>query len=468
MKKLFILCFLLTIFILPFVSCSNNTNSSEKLDEYEYVYNPTFEDEYDDFITLDGKLDEEEWENQNRLYYSEMGIDLEYTTIFTVKGLFIGCKAYDNEITYYGRYDMKHNSGFTIRVTRPDVTLMQYSDVMRLEVDAYDRRSFFQDRFAAGTYVEGIIDSKNTAYMSSEMFVSWNELGFKGVNTENDIPSEVKIVPGYRYVQFVDDETTILKNLVPTFSEPDFIRTYYPFNKGGYAILDDDKYPLGNAKNGNSRTIGWDLSECDKGKVTSTKQDSQSIYFKGVQGKNFVAETQVTLNHALGTSNNPRFGLIVHGTNFQDFRALSLKANISNKNYWDIGTLRINALTYRPNRMWNEVDGIYQELNSPLIFGTNNLIKIKLIKCDKTLLFFVQDKLVYSETHDWLTDDVCPGLYSIDCSATFTNFYATEIDDSNLEKYFSLYNISKINIPTSFNLGVKFINYSFLIFNLKL
>lgn len=452
MKKNNWLILLSLMFIFPIFSCASN-NSSESLEEYEYIYNPTFEDEFDDFITLDGKLDEIEWSKQNRLYYSEKGIDFEYTTIFTTKGLFVGCKAYDKKITYYGRYDMKHNSGFTIRITRPDVSILQQSEIMRLEVDAYDRRSFNQDRFAAKTYVEGEIDSNNTMYMSSEMFVTWKELGFKNVKSEEDIPNEVKIIPCYRYVQLLDDDTRILNNLVPSFSEPDFLRTYYPFNKNGYAIKDIEGCALGNAKNGNTRTIGWDLSEYGNGKVTSTEKDSQALYFTDVMGKNFVVESQITLNSSLGTSNNPRFGLIVHGTEFQDFRSLSLKGNINNDKYWEVGTLRINALTYRPYRRFNEVDGIFQELNSPLILGTNNLIKVKMIKCDKTLLFFVEDKLVYSETHDWFTDQVCPGLYTMDCSATFTNYYANEISDEDLDKYFNLYSISRIDIPTSFRGG---------------
>lgn len=452
MKKKYNLLLLSLMFVIPIVSCATS-NNSESLEDYDYIYNPTFEDEYDDFITLDGHLDEKEWENQNRLYYSERGIDFEYTTIFTTKGLFVGCKAYDKEITYYGRYDMKNNSGFTIRITRPDLSILQQSEIMRLEVDAYDRRSFNQDRFAANTYVEGIIDSNNTVYMSTEMFVSWKELGFKNVKTEEDIPSVVKILPCYRYVQLLDGETRVLKNLVPTFSEADFLRTYYPFNKDGYGIKDIKNCALGNAKNGNARTIGWDLTQYDSGKVTSTERDSQAIYFKDVMGKNFVVESEITLNNALGTSNNPRFGLIVHGTEFQDFRSLTLKGNINNQNYWDVGTLRINALTYRPNRRYNEVDGIFQELNSSLIFGTNNLIKIKLVKCDKTLLFFVEDKLVYSETHEWMSDEFCPGLYTIDCSATFTNYFAKEISDKDLDKFFNLYSVSRIDIPTSFRGG---------------
>ena len=58
------LAFTLSLGLGPFAACGGGATSSESVTgektEYTYQYNDPFSDAPDDFMTLDGKLDEEE------------------------------------------------------------------------------------------------------------------------------------------------------------------------------------------------------------------------------------------------------------------------------------------------------------------------------------------------------------------------------------------------------------------------
>ena len=147
MKKNRLLTFSFTILaVFAVTACGSNSVFQADLDPYTYEYEPPFEDEYDSDMKIDGALEEAKWVGKNYLYYSEYNVDIQVTTFFTDFGVYIGGKATDAEMTYYGRFDMKNNSGMDIFLARNTQTLMQNSEIMRLQVDAHDRKSYYQDR----------------------------------------------------------------------------------------------------------------------------------------------------------------------------------------------------------------------------------------------------------------------------------------------------------------------------------
>lgn len=73
--------------VVPAVGCASNTTKGE---DYEWNYNKPFFAEADDFMSVDGVLDEEKWQGQNKMEHTSDGITFTATTVFTEKGLYLG------------------------------------------------------------------------------------------------------------------------------------------------------------------------------------------------------------------------------------------------------------------------------------------------------------------------------------------------------------------------------------------
>ncbi|MBQ5927230.1 MAG: hypothetical protein IIX01_04835 [Clostridia bacterium] len=425
-----------------FAACSGDVKNNllnVTLPDYEYTFNPEFEDDYATDMKIDGVLDEEKWKNQQWLTHVERGVLVKYTTILDEYGVYLAGVAYDPDITYYGRFDMYDNSGFSIYMTREENDRKHNTDVLRMELDAYDRRSYYQSRFAGQAKVDGVIDSGETKSMTMEMFVSWKNLS---VDTTDGIPQRVKIEPIYRKVVKNDEKSRSHYNIYPTFTEPAFISLYPYFGATGYLSADIEGSPLGSAKNGLAATSGWDLSEIQNGKVKSTRGDSQALFFRQVASDNFVAKATVK---PIGSISNgsPKFGLIA-SQSFDNFRAIYVDSNgfTAKKN------LTVSTMTYYPGRRFQETAGVYRNL-SYTGFGSGGTAELEYVKCGTLLLFFVNGELVHSESQSWYDGVYAPGLYTLGCEAEFTNFEAVELSTQEMESYLDAKGVSRIEIQSS-------------------
>ena len=429
--------------VLGFASCSGEKKSGELLDvnlpDYEFVYNPEFEDDYASDMKIDGVIDESKWENQNWLTHAERGVKVKYTTIFDEYGVYLAGVAEDPRISYYGRFDMLNNSGFSIYATREEVRKDHHTDVVRMELDAYDRRSYYQSRFAGQAKVNGDIDAGEATVMTMELFVSWKNLH---IDTTDGIPERVKIEPVYRQVVKNDEKSRSRYNIYPTFTEPTFISLYPYFGKTGYLGADQDGELLGAGGNGVAATDGWDLSNLENGTVKTTRHDSQAIFFKDIQSENFVAKTTVKPIGALSNS-SPKFGMIA-SKSFDYFRAIYVDGNSAFKKT----NLTVSALTYYPGRRFQETSSVYKEIGYSG-FNDEGTFKLEYVKYGTLILFFVNDELVYSDTKSWYDGIYAPGLYTLGCEAEFSAFSAEEKTDEAVQEYIVSKGVSCIDVKTS-------------------
>ena len=412
--------------------CSGgNEIINAELEEYEYTYNAAFEDPYDEDMTIDGCLDEARWSGKNYLEYVEGPVRVKYTTAFSAYGVYIGGVAYDKDINYYGRFDMLNNSGFTIYVSRSDNNTSLKTEKLRLEVDAKDRRSYYQHKFAGATQTVGELNSNNTESMTMEMFVSWNMLGYD-VDEEGkivgEIPETVKIEPVYRYVVKAQDDYT-RTNYYPTFTEPDFLKSYHFFGEDGLAddFLGDEV--VGNAANGLAKTRGWVKNE-DGSLTTEGTSVAQTVYFNGVEGNNL----QITAKVKLDSTGSKKFGLIFQ-KDFSKFRAIYINNEQLKKN----DVLQVSGLTYyNPVTQKNRV---YTETQLKKVYNcgykNNDELEIELIKSGKNVLFFVEGQLICSEQVDWFDMSFCPGLYAIDGKVTYTEYSAKALTEDEVTQTLS-------------------------------
>ena len=91
--------------LLGFAGCNDSDPNAKKVEydnEYDFEYDREFEGEYDEYMNIDGVLDEDVWNDAQHkwLTFSENGATVSYTTYFTKKGLYIASKAEDNKTLF--------------------------------------------------------------------------------------------------------------------------------------------------------------------------------------------------------------------------------------------------------------------------------------------------------------------------------------------------------------------------------
>lgn len=425
--------------------CSDGKGETLDVDlgEYEYEYNAAFEGTYDADMTIDGVLDEARWAGKVYLEYEEGPVKLKYTTAFSEYGVYIGGVAYDKDINYYGRFDMLNNSGFTIWVSRSENNVNLKTEKLRLEVDAKDRRSYYQHQFAGATQTVGELNSRNTESMTMEMFVSWKTLGYEvdeAGKIVGEMPATIKIEPVYRYV-VKEQEAYTRVNYYPTFTEPDFLKSYHFFGANGLADEFLGNETVGDAANGLAKTRGWVIGE-DGSLTTEGTSVAQTVYFTGVEGDNLRISATVKLD----STASKKFGLIFQN-DFSKFRAIY----ISNEQLKKNDVLQVYGLTYynpvtKKNRTYMETQ-LAKVYNSG--YKNNDEIEIELIKCGKDVLFFVEGQLVCSEQVSWYDMSFCPGLYAIDGAVTFTEYSAQALTEAEATKTLNDRDIYWVEVPSS-------------------
>ena len=117
-KKLSIIFLALALCVTAvFVTACGGKKTGEKSD-YEWKYEKEFTDEHDADMTIDGALNEERWQGQQYLTHVQDGVAVNYTTVFTEKGLYLGLQAFDKNIQWYTRNEFGSNSSFGIKIVK--------------------------------------------------------------------------------------------------------------------------------------------------------------------------------------------------------------------------------------------------------------------------------------------------------------------------------------------------------------
>ena len=86
--------------------------------DYEYTYDRPFYSTPDDFMTIDGVFDEEEWENCVWMQTTQFDVTYRITTLFTQKGIYVAAYAEDRNIVFNGRNNFINNSSFEIQIVK--------------------------------------------------------------------------------------------------------------------------------------------------------------------------------------------------------------------------------------------------------------------------------------------------------------------------------------------------------------
>ena len=446
-KKLSIIFLALALCVTAvFVTACGGKKTGEKSD-YEWKYEKEFTDEHDADMTIDGALNEQRWQGQQYLTHVQDGVTVNYTTVFTEKGLYVGAKAQDPDMKWNARFNFSStnanpaNSAFWFNIKGPDVQDGHAMRAFNFFVDAFDSASRNQTRFEAKSKVNGDIMKFEATEMTAELFVSWDALN---IDTTDGLPEFVRIIPYYRHVKAVGDAGEN-KWLTPIFiyGNPGWdynmsydenlnLNWYRPisgmkFGSVGYINADKPGAVIGDAANGYSKSSGWDLSRIDEGVVKATGPDEQAIFFKGINSSKYMVSAKMKmLGGAMHAGNwqdqYPSAGII----NMRD-ETESIALYIGGRSILD-GAASWNFHTLDKYTGWKDTyegsfakpDGFNPQTDS---------IELKCIQYDENLFYFINGKLALIKRVDWIKDGACPGLYGLSAEVEFTDFKATDYKD---------------------------------------
>jgi len=260
-------------------SQGNTANNAPKGEEYNYNTDQPFYAEADAFMTIDGKFEEEQWDDCKWLECSHPNKDfkLRMTTRFTPAGLYVGAITYYNSISWDSKNHYTTNSTFRIHIAKEDEvhygSYPIYNHPTRdayFFIDAKNSLSLREQQYACASYCEGELNSGNTQSLSTELFLPWEELHYTAEELGMDgMPSAVRLRckishPG--------------TSLYPGFSDDGAYQTYYLFNETGL-VADYQSDIIGHAIDGEAAYGDWVIDEENK-KVYSTTTKTQTIWFK--------------------------------------------------------------------------------------------------------------------------------------------------------------------------------------------
>ena len=243
-----------------FAACSSSETLGGK---YTTDYHRVFTDECDDFMTIDGKLDEEVWTNKKYVTNAfpvpglVNDVSLKYTVHATEKGLYIGSTVNDTDFRCVRPFS-KSDSNWKVYVAPDGATVNNQAYVKSFQIDYAGVRSAQAAKVSSAVSVDGEVNSGNTRGASMEAFVTWEQLNIDCSGYEQGYPDKIRAYVTYTIVSGSSRESSrVISSAFTGAAKPSM---YYLFGAEGYVNADRDDAILGDAPNGFAKTSGWDLS----------------------------------------------------------------------------------------------------------------------------------------------------------------------------------------------------------------
>ncbi len=375
---------------------------------YEYVFDQPMRATPDAFMTIDGKLDEPAWQEQNYMEWEHTAGVTKYTTIFTEKGVYVGAMSYDTNVLWEAKHAYNKNTEFYIQIAKEDeVNLndrMQNQHPMHnviVEIDAKNSLCQHNNQYEAKSYVKGELNSENTEYMSAELFVPWNELHYtEDELNEYGLPSAIRL-----YVRYAARPNRGLH--YAGLTDEGRFKTYYTFDEHGLVLKYDSPY-VGHAVHGEAASDQWIIDDENK-TATSLVDRTQILWIRQDDEGNaksravdFIAETTIKPEKATGSY--PHCGFFVFNTKtLFSIYAIYADALLSRKN--------VQIITGRATDggQWVGQQGI----NRTVITGyEEDSVRLKLIKQGGNLYYFVNGEYFAMEYVERVKGECIIGFFT--------------------------------------------------------
>lgn len=449
-KKKLALTGLISAFVVAvsgaFVGCSLQANYDVLPEEglYEYNFNQPFTAKPDAYMHLDGKFEEELWQNKKWLESSNRDTSMRATTAFTSEGLYVGLEVFDTNITWLGRNNFKEtgtektSSFFKIQIIKSGT--VQTNDRMRdvmLYMDCQSICSHRERQVAAGCQLIGEINSGATTSLSGEIFVPWSELSY----TEEELnqygyPQDIQM--DVKYLRVFDGESG---NNFTVKSSPlqSYTFTSYPYYNENGLVGTYDCEEFGSAINGAPATDKWEIEQDENGKVTkliTTVDRAQTIFFRqnsegeAMSGSSdFLLETRVEIL-PLAKDSVPVCGLWIGSYLVTGVRGDKLYG----------GELMLQNSKSISDAQWMGEPQDYTIKNTVESNYDKGYVDLRIVKRGTEIYYFYNDIFYKVETRSNFEGAISVGLFA-NGKAEFTNFqfvdYSERVDE--LTEYLSNY-----------------------------
>lgn len=420
---------------------------------YKWVYDQEFTKEYDDYMKVDGVLDEEVWGNEARnwLTFTQDGCTLSYTTYFTEKGLYIAAIAEDDDIYWNGRMNFNNgssrafNSAFFFAVAQTDADILQMQTRFRFAFDTKNKGSYEMTPFAAKATADADVESGDATKMWGELFVTWEDL-LVDVDEETGMPDEIAIIPYYRHIVNVEDVTSN-KWLSPLFSDMAVTQCYPTWDANGYTAAAPADSVWGNAANGHSASHGWELSQGADGVVTSNQGYYQSIFFKDAYSTSykFSVDMKIIRGYKKLNSRTDSGDGIFRGGICAMTEQNDLVSTVIVGEEMSGGFAKLYRLRYSP---WSWTSFATTTVEDYDWEASDHTVRLEVIKDKENFYYFIEGQFLGYSQESALAGAACPGAFTMSSEATFSNpEYIDYADDPDglraaLEEYVYLIDAS--------------------------
>ena len=421
-KKLFILLIAAcAIFATGIFTACSATKTLEG--EYTTDYHRVFTDECDDFMTIDGKLDEDVWTNKKYMsnVFAVSGLvndaTVRYTAHMTDKGLYIGSTTDDTDFCGVRPFS-KSDSNWKVYIAPDGVTVNNQAYVKSFQIDYDGVRSAQAARVSSAVFVDGEINSGHTRGASMEMFVTWEQLNIDCSGYDSGYPDKIRVYVTYTIVSASSRESSrVVSSAFTGATKPSM---YYLFDKDGYINVDRDGATLGDAPNGYAKTSGWDVG--GDGFVESVGDNVQTLWFRNAYSERFAAEVKIK---PVGNINDSgaKVGMIAY-IDTNRFRSFLL--NAADGNLTTDGDVRKFArcqtfgLTYYPYYTWTmQTFGVDTSVD---MNAYPDGCVMRIVKDGENFYYFINDTFVYGEKCPYLGGKTYVGLTSVGFDAIFTDY----------------------------------------------
>ena len=441
-KFKFLIVALLVLSMSAFVLAACRTSGDgEKIDSsglnnYDYSQEAAFGEVPDENVRIDGKLDEQLWQNLAYMRHTDPARDVKInvTTHFSEKGLYIGAYSEDKKIYWNGKNYFNWNTHFVFRIASADTTAYS-QNVKEIRIDSNNVFPGSTRVNAKSAVLGNEVNSGSSDGLSVEMFITWDAIG---IELEKDgegnviLPESIKLYWRYRYVENNNGTNSRAYDSRNTFDyDAAQMGNYAYYGKDGFISADREGAVIGDAYNGVSKSAGWDVSREAEGVVKSINPVYQGIFFKQAYARSFVMTTSIRPVKDLTGNIGAKAGLLMYKDN-TEYRAVALDVSTSNRVKVGSATTdkiikdTIYTATHYPDNIYN-----LAALNAGQNISYSadqELVTLTVIKDNATLYYIVNGKLVCTEQQEYLSSSVLAGLYASHGEVEFTDYSFTSFD----------------------------------------
>ncbi len=387
--------------------------------------------EPDEYMTMDGQLLEEAWQDQNFLKIAGNGYSCSVATVFGDKGVYFGVKIDDRHIHVNPDRADWQNTGIELHIAPSGTDNREDAIMLRLnagelsvlgmrgsyEADningyQWDWVPFYVKSHVDGELQEGLLSTNDAKGLTFEVLIPWEGLGMDG-------PGNVVCLPAYNHCKGYDEDAGRLREHIQYLGDMFTVSTWPEFTKKGSVVEPDaDTDIIGDALVGGSKTAGWDLSQRPNGSIASVGGGVQEIWFRYPDADRYMIE--VTVKNAKPVNDVwPAVGVILSddhqgtGMRFQLFTGYDGKGQHHFKVY--------DLLRSEP------------PLANVNVLGTSGAdteagCRLRIIRDGKDYYIYINGVFYYQGTSDELENAGIAGLYTVGMEAIFTDYsYSADI-----------------------------------------